>query len=161
MSGVVGLAVVLFIAWCLCSKGSAAPSRAVRAHVHATGSVRVAARHEGGHGAVGRHVGGRIGSARVNPDGSGWIYVHPRGRDFTPAERIAISLAGGMAEGVSMSSRQCSGDQRNIDAVLDRVPSQNRGAVMSEARRLARSGLFWQGGTASDIARRLERHGQI
>ncbi len=100
----------------------------------------------------------RVGHAEIHPDGSGWIEVD-YSRHHTPAQRIAVSLAGGMAEGVGMGSRQCRGDQRNIDAELRRVPSKDRPAVMAEAKRLARTGRSRESGTAKRISRSLQQRG--
>ena len=155
MNGVVGLAVICLVAWCLCSGGKTASGRAH--HVHGA-NRRAAARHEGGHAAVGRHVGAKVGRGWINDNGAGAIHV---GYARTSAQDIAISLGGGMAEGAGIGSRQCRGDKAYIDSVLRKVPRSQRQIVMDDARFIARKALSAQAGTARRVERQLLQRGRV
>lgn len=146
---------IIIAIWCL--RGS---RKTIVAHVHATDDLHAAARHEGGHAAVGKHLGGRVGTARIYPDGSGYVKVHEPSRGWTPAERAAVSLGGALGEGTSIEARQCSSDKANLNAHLKRVPGKRRAAEKAEAYRLARQGLSAQSGTANSIANKLIKKGR-
>lgn len=129
MNGVVGLAVIGFIAWCLCSKGSGTKRAAYPIAKHHTGwSMSHVRRHERGHYRVARALGC---SAKVDLN-RGATYVEDD--HCTPTEKAAISYGGWAAAG----SNGCQHDFNDVDQYLRQVPWSQRGAARSEAKRIAR-----------------------
>lgn len=101
--------------------------RAVTGHTH-VGPVSLSARHEAGHMAAARYVGGEVTSARLYRDGSG--LVQARVPD-NPRAVVTFLLAGAAAAG---TDRGAEFDQAAIQEVLDRVPAAERGRVLRKAR---------------------------
>lgn len=129
--------------------------------VHGHGATRqIVAEHEAGHAAVVRHIGGSNIRAVARDNGSGWTSFRPP--DYmTPAESIAVSLGGALAEGVSIDSRQCGGDKALIDQDLRRVGWFQQGATMRKAHQIAARGLRQQSGFARSTSRKLARSGRM
>lgn len=126
------------------------------------GSVRDAARHEGGHAATIRAVGGHVSEARVFPDGSGYVSGSiPRGggtRAWVVRE-VATSLAGGMREGVDpWTAPQCRSDRKMASYHLGLLPGDERDAARAEATALARQTM--NGSFANTVERRLLAKGR-
>jgi hypothetical protein len=153
----IGLLVIAGVLWLLMQRPA---TRTLRVHVNGEDEAD-AARHEAGHAANGKALGGRVGRARVFPDGSGWVEVHlPRN---APVEHdIAVSLAGGIREGVNpLSAAQCRGDRANINRTMRRAGLRGsaRAAAIRRAMPLARKGLH--SGYAASVERRLLRTGRL
>lgn len=153
VGGVLAVAV-----WACAPRATAARSATRTVHSHGD-NWRDAAVHEAGHAAVAKHVGGGRTRIKINRDGSGWTSYHPDQWE-TRAETIAVTLAGGMAEGVPPGSAQCRGDAALIRAELRRVSWGRRGATMRQAERIAAKGLARQRGYGRRIERKLLRSGR-
>lgn len=136
--------------------GGAGAARTVHGH---TANWSAAAAHEAGHAAVARHIGAGEVSARIQRSGAGWTsYMPPE--HMPPVESIAVALAGGMGEGVSIDSKQCSGDKASIARDLRHAGWFSKGSVMARAEQLARQGLRAQSGYANRVERQLLRTGR-
>jgi hypothetical protein len=134
-------------------------SRTQTVHVHGSDWAD-AARHEAGHAGVARKVGGRVTEGVIRQDGTGYVVVVHK-RSATPADYVAVSLAGGYREGVDpWHAAQCSGDRKNIAAVMGSVPWGERAAVRAEAVRIGR-GPGIRSGYASSVEARLKRTGRL
>lgn len=135
--------------------------RTLRVTIDPGQSPEEAVRHEMGHASVGLARGGTIGRAEVRPDGSGYVDVRLPA-DATSADKIALSLGGAHAEGVSIYSPQCRGDRSNIEAELGNVPWGERSATRREAERLSRSAVnAWLiPGQVAAMGRALRRTGR-
>ncbi len=102
--------------------------RVVTGHTH-TGPVSLSARHEAGHMAAARHVGGRVTSARLHRDGSGLVMAR------IPADArstVTFLLAGAAAAGTDKGAEF---DHAAIQEVLDGVPADDRAHVLRQARK--------------------------
>jgi hypothetical protein len=122
------------------------------------GYCRSAARHEAGHAAVIRHLGGRVTSARVHADGSGLTRGHWPG---DAVSQVAVFKAGQYADGSSAWSPRNASDEDVIRSVLRQVPARDRAEVRRQGERLARQGLAARAGQISRDARRLEKRGWL
>lgn len=151
MNGVVGLAVIGFIVWCLCSKGGG--GKPVPGHFHG-GNRRQVARHEAGHYVATKAVGGRVHSAELSdgnrPSGMVWSTLPNARAD------IVFLMAGRSAGG---SGSGCAGDDQLIARTLREFPARDRGRIrrmcQAEADRIVAS----RGGEIRRIADRLDRNG--
>ncbi|MGH3611385.1 MAG: hypothetical protein ACRDRK_01935 [Pseudonocardia sp.] len=144
-------AVVLFVA--------TRSMRTATGHAHAGPVVksarREAARHEAGHMAAARYVGGRVTSARLNPDGGG--YVEARIPD-TPRARVAFLLAGAEAAG---TTRGAEDDFAAVDRELARLSGGERHQVLRDARSDARRIVSRRAGEIERDAARLQERGRL
>ena len=116
----------------------------------------MAARHEGGHVAVGRAVGGEVLGAQIFPDGSGVTYVRLP-RSATAVQEIAVCVAGEVAAGTSTG---CQGDQADVATVLATLPPGQRAGARRAGYAQAAAvlgGFFSDGGASAAAARLLER----
>jgi hypothetical protein len=121
---------------------------------------KAAAAHEAGHAAVALYVGAADVRARIQRSGAGWTSYRPP--DYmTPAEDIAIALAGGAAEGVSFDSAPCRGDKASAARALRRAGWWSKGSTMREAERICAAGLRRNSGDVRRMTRRLERSGRV
>lgn len=116
--------------------------------------TRVAARHEGGHVAVTRAVGGRVTGARIYPDGSGvtWLRL-PRGASVV--DQVAVDVAGEVAANTSFG---CGSDQAYMRAALAQLPPGERAAAKRAGYARARGvvdGWFSDGGVSRTAAKLL------
>lgn len=153
MTSLVGaVAIGLVLYWCF------ADSSRTTHHVHGA-FPKDAARHEGGHGAVARHVGGTVGRGWIDREGSGAIDADAP-RSASPAHHIAVCLGGALAEGSGIDSSQCRGDRANIAAILRKVPRGDRRSVMADAGRIAAAGLRAESSTARRIENALLDRGR-
>lgn len=154
----VGVVVGIFVLIVLYQlRGTSGGSSFRTVHGH-TADWNTAARHEAGHAAVARSVGGSVTGARISANGAGWTSYRPD-QWMTPAEEIAIALGGAYAEGVSIGTPQCRGDNAHIQRVLRHCGS--RGRVMAKAERLARQGLARQRSYAGRVERQLKSRGRL
>lgn len=131
--------------------GRAATGRMVSGHAH--GPSRTIARHEAGHVAAVRAVGGRVVSANADADG-GLV------RAVVPDVRASVTFlrAGRYAAG---TSRGCSGDEASIRAELRDVPRSERGRLLREADRDARRIVRQHAGQIRRDAATLGRRGTL
>jgi hypothetical protein len=121
-------------------------------HTRGNSSVEVAAWHEAGHKRMAKRVGGRVAYAAVFPDGSGVTQLSlPRGA--TPAQRIAVDVAGEVGSGTSDG---CGPDHAWRDAVLAELPHGDRAATSAEGYQLARRECT-PGALRRDAQRLIER----
>lgn len=111
--------------------------------------------HEAGHALVARRTGSRVTKITANPDGSGYTRVVYR-RGCTPQERIAIAIAGEIAEGSSVGAAQ---DRRSIRRTLRHVPRADRARVEREGYALGRREVSAARGAIRSEAERLRRNG--
>jgi hypothetical protein len=153
---VVGIAVALVVAD---RQTRYIGGRRIEARTGPGHGTRFAARHEGGHIAVTRAVGGRVHSAQLFPDGSGVTYLTlPRGA--TVAEQVAVDVAGSVATG---SSWGCSSDFDYMRQALATLPPAERSAAKSEGYAIARrtcNGFLSDGGVGAS-ARKLYEDGHL
>lgn len=121
------------------------------------GDRAAAARHEAGHLRAMNRAGYRNLEARIHPDGSGWARGIPP-PDETPQESLAVSYAGGYAEGGRhlLTRPQCRGDMHTAHATRAAVPWGGRGRVDRDAHRLART---WTRTGLTRYSRPLHRTG--
>lgn len=124
----------------------------MRGHSHGPAGPRTA-RHEAGHMAAARGLGGRVVSARADEHGG---YVEAR-MPGDPRSRVAFWLAGQYAAG---TSRGAGVDDSLIRAELGRVPRGQRGGVRRDAERMARRVVGSSAGQIRRDAQRLQRHGR-
>lgn len=124
----------------------------MRGHSHGPAGPRTA-RHEAGHMAAARGLGGRVVSARADEHG-GFVEARLPG---DPRSRVAFWLAGQYAAG---TSRGAEVDDSLISAELVRVPRGQRGRVRRDAERMARRVVGSSAGQIRRDARRLQRHGR-
>lgn len=159
---VVGLLGLLFCAWVMSALHPSAHGhggRGATVHHGHSASEREAAAHEGrGHAAVARYIRARVEWAWINASGYGQTMVHDQHK--TPAQRIAVSLAGGMATGRSRWSHQCSGDRAHVEGVLAGVPRSKHGSTMAEARRICRAGINAESAYGKQIEQKLLETGR-
>lgn len=128
--------------------------RTATGHAHA-GSVPKSARHEAGHMAAARYVGGRVTSARLKPDGGG--YVEARIPD-NPRARVAFLLAGAEAAG---TTRGAGDDFAAVDRELARLSGGERHQVLRDARSDARRIVSRRAGEIERDAARLQERGRL
>lgn len=152
---IAALGLVLFCAWA-CS-GLASRGRSIR-HVHSAGP-RYAAIHEAGHAAVGRYIGAVVAWAWINRSGEGCTLVRDQRKPVV--QQLAVTLAGGMAQGVSEHSHYCSGDKNLVGWHLAGVPKGQHGRYMSEARRIARAGLAAEAAYRRRVEKKLLGQGHL
>lgn len=134
--------------------GGAARMRGVGGHSHA-GDKPLSARHEAGHAAAARALGGRVHSATLNRDGSGYVDATiPDG-----AQRaVAFLLAGQLAAGTRRGAQH---DEAAIRRELARVPASERAGVRRAAERDARRIVSSQSGRIRRDARVLMERGHL
>lgn len=126
------------------------------AHIHGSTRAKIA-RHEAGHAAVARHVGGRIRSARIHGHDSGGLVKATLPTD-DPRLAVAFWSGGHLALG---SRDGADADLADIRRELRRVPAAERGRVHDEGVRLARQALAAQAGRVERDAARLEEKGRL
>lgn len=154
------LALVGIAVWAFGSGGSprAAMGRSVQvrghAHTHPGGSAHRAARHEAGHAAAARGVGGKVRSARVFTDGTGLVQA------TVPNARAAVIflLAGQIAHG---SSEGASADNAAVKKTLREFPAKERSAVLADAKTEARRIVRQRSGEIARDTRKLNERGRL
>lgn len=132
--------------------GTPAGARYVSGHAH--GLRKFIAKHEGGHAAAAKAVGGRVTSAWMTDDEG---LVTARIPD-DPVKVIAFLRSGRESVG---SGRGCSADDDAIRKELRRVPSKDRARVKREGLRLARRIVSSRSGEIRSYARKLEDKGRL
>jgi hypothetical protein len=147
----VGVAAVL---WVGSGAKGAAPAGARYVSGHAHGLRNFIAKHEGGHAAAAKAVGGRVESAWMTDDEG---LVMARIPD-DPVKVVAFLAAGRAAVN---SGRGCSADDAAIRQELRRVPSKERGQVKREGLRLARRIVSSRSGEIRRFANQLNEKGQL
>jgi hypothetical protein len=123
---------------------------------HPGHEVKIAARHEGGHAALVKAVGGRVHSVAIYPDGSG-ITWYSLPRNASVVDQVAVTVAGEVAAGTKSG---CSSDQAHMRAELAQLPSSERGAAQRAGYAKARSvtgGFFSDGGVSSTASELLKK----
>lgn len=129
--------------------------REMRGHAHAGDRPR-SARHEAGHAAVARGLGGRVHSATLNPDGSG--LVDATLPEDTPRAAVAFLLGGQLAAG---TTRGAGDDEADIARELRRVPRSERRDLRAAAEADARRILAADAARVRRDAQRLMKDGQL
>lgn len=128
--------------------------RAVTGHTH-TGPVSLSARHEAGHMAAARHVGGRVTSARLHRDGSGLVTARiPDDARST----VTFLLAGAAAAGTDRGAEL---DHAVIEEVLDGVPAGDRNYVLRQARKDTQRIMSARAYEIERDAALLQEHGRL
>jgi hypothetical protein len=134
--------------------GGAARMRTVGGHSHA-GDRPLSARHEAGHAAAARALGGRVHSATLNADGTGYVGASIR-RGARPA--VAFLLAGQYAAGTRRGAQH---DEAAIRRELSRVTASERAGVRRAAEQEARRIVSSQSGRIRRDARVLMERGRL
>lgn len=138
--------------WALARRGSTgrlAGGRAVMGHGH--GTQRIISRHEAGHAAAARALGGRVRSMRMWSDGG---LVQATLPTSDPQAAITFLRAGRYAAGTGAG---CSGDDDLVRRELRDVPRADRARVRRDADRDARRIVRQRAGEIRrDAARLLE-----
>lgn len=148
LSGAVGLAVIVFVAWCLCSGSK---SRTVVGHSHG-GNRRVRATHEAGHYVAAKAVGGYVAGAELTRHGG---VVHAKNLPNAQAQATFL-LAGRYAAGTGQG---CSGDDDAAAAAINEYPARERARRRAAAERDARRIVNSRRGEIRRIAERLDKNG--
>lgn len=128
-------------------------ARSVIGHSH--GGSR-SARHEAGHVAVARGLGGKVHSATLRANGSGWTEATLSRED--PQAAVAFLAAGRLASGTRAG---CASDDAHIAKVLREVPRRDRAQVRRAGEREARSILSSRSGEVRRVAVRLQKRGRL
>lgn len=171
-AGVLVLGGLVVVVWALWGRSGKAPrlprfgrQRVFRVYTQGSHGPRAAANHEGGHFAMANQLGWRTGAVRIFSDGSGYTEVYIPA-DAQPYEIVALSVAGGVAEGSTVG---CGGswwptpgsDNWNKVRALRGVPADERARERRRGEQLARStvgGWFFDGGV-SRYADRIQKEG--
>jgi hypothetical protein len=132
---------------------SRATSGAMTAHIAPGHYPAETARHEAGHVVAARRIGGRVTSAVVNRDGSGYVRVSGMA---SAAKRIGFLRAG---EYAIHSGRGASADRAAVRAILREVPKADRARVLREGERIGRSAA--RSSKVSGVASKLARDGRL
>jgi hypothetical protein len=154
--GLVSAGVLAFLIWTSLPGGA----RAVPGHSHSGTRARVA-RHEAGHVVAARAVNGRVTSAALHSTGGGlvqWYHRSHPGEEKLRQHNITFLLAGEYAAGTGAG---CSGDRSAVRSELRRLPSKDRGRVMSRAKSDARRIVSARSGEINRIAKRLDEKGKL
>jgi hypothetical protein len=133
--------------------GRVTSGRFVAGHSHG-GPTRTIARHEAGHAAAARALGGRVVSATADRHGGYVDATIPN----SPRAAITFLLAGRRAAGTGAG---CSADDAAIRAELRTVPRAERGQLRRDADRDARRIVNGNRGQIRRDAERLEREGSL
>lgn len=163
--GVVVLVAVAFVAMgggrAGGSVGRSTGGRSVSVHAHAHGGGpgvrRRIARHEAGHAAAARALGGRVNSATVDADNRGGLVQATLPTQDSQAA-ITFWLAGQRA---LRSTEGAGADNGLIRRELRQVPHSDRGQVMRDARRHADQIVRQNAGRIRRDANRLDREGRL
>ncbi|MBP2370678.1 hypothetical protein [Pseudonocardia parietis] len=132
-AGILGLGCIAITVWALAGRtrgGRAASGRAVMGHGH--GTQRLISRHEAGHAAAARALGGRVRSMRMWKDG-GMVQATLPTSD--PQAAITFWRAGRHAAGTGTG---CGADDDLVRRELRSVPRADRARVRRDADRDAR-----------------------
>lgn len=132
--------------------GTASAGRMVTGHAHG-GRPSVVARHEAGHVAVARALGGSRIHAWSNGREGATSVRHHKG----VAGSVAFSLGGRYAAG----GAGCSADNADVRRVLREVPSKDRARVRREGERIARRAVSARRGQIKRDAATLLRKGRL
>lgn len=163
VNGYLALGLIVLAVWCLCSGSGASTGRSAggrsvtvrgHAHVHKGGGPHRASRHEAGHAAAARGVGGKVRSARVFSDGTGLVNA------TVPDARSAITflLAGQIANG---STEGAGADNALVRRTLREFPARERSSVLAGATQEARRIVRQRSGQIDRDARTLDRRGRL
>lgn len=155
LAGLTAAVVMGALIWTSLPGGSApalAGGRYVSGHAH--GTRQFIAKHEGGHAAAAKAVGGRVTSAWLT-DSEGLVNATIPDE---PVKVVAFLASGRAATG---SGRGCSADDDAIRAELRRVPSKQRGQVKRDGIRLAKQIVSSRSGEINQVATRLDKEGRI
>lgn len=127
-AAVLGAVLALLVA----GRSATRSERMATGHVHG-GRRATIARHEAGHAAAARALGGRVESAVVYPgERGGMVYARiPDG----PLPAVTFLAAGEMAAGTSAG---CGGDQAEVRRELRGLPSAERARIVRQGRADAR-----------------------
>ncbi|MGH3939740.1 MAG: M50 family metallopeptidase [Pseudonocardiaceae bacterium] len=87
------------------------------------------ARHEAGHVAAARALGGSVGTVRLYPDGTGRTYAY--GLPADPQSQVTFLVAGEIAAGTAQGAE---GDHAEIDKVLSGLAPAEWDRIESAAR---------------------------
>lgn len=148
-AGVLVLGGLVVAVWALAGRTSGRPAagRAMVGYGH--GTQRLISRHEAGHAAAARALGGRVRRVEVWKDGGLTSVTLPRD---DPQDAITFWRAGRHAAGTGAG---CSDDDRLIRRELRRVPSADRSRVRRDADRDARRIVRRSAGPIRKEANRL------
>jgi hypothetical protein len=128
---------------------------AVRGHSHA-GDKPKSARHEAGHAAAARALGGKVHSATLNRDGTGYVDATLPRDDARDA--LVFLMAGRKAAG---TSRGAGHDKAAEARILAKVPADQRAKVRRTAERQASRVVSAQSGRIRRDAATLMERGRL
>ena len=132
----------------------------VQGHAHGSGSSTALrqkiAKHEGGHAAAAKAVGGSVISATLYAGQSGGL-VQAR----LPGDPKAALIFLHAGQAAVNSSEGSSADNDAFRKVLREVPSKDRSRVASEAKREARRIVNSRSGEIRSYARKLDEKGSL